>query len=75
MLLIIGGRYLTFATLYGARLYWACGAALAAAGCALGYLNATPAIAAFTGAATEAAFAVAIFVAVRARPSPRVPTA
>ena len=29
MLLVIGGRYLTFATLYGLRVYWACGAALA----------------------------------------------
>jgi hypothetical protein len=29
MLLLIGGRYLTFATLYGMRVYWACGATLA----------------------------------------------
>ena len=35
VLLMIGGRYLTFATLYGLRLYWGCGAALALAGWAV----------------------------------------
>ncbi len=35
MLLIIGGRYLTFATLYGLKTYWVFGATLAASAVAL----------------------------------------
>ena len=62
MLLIIGGRYLVFATLYGMRLYWALGLALAAAGFALGYFAAPAQPAAATGAALEIAFAVIILV-------------
>lgn len=58
MLLVIGGRYLVFATLYGMRLYWALGLSLAAAGAALGVL-AVPALAVVaTGAAIELVFAV-----------------
>jgi hypothetical protein len=30
MLLVIGGRYLTFATIYGTRAYWVFGAAILA---------------------------------------------
>lgn len=60
MLLVIGGRYLTFDTLFGNRLYWGCGLALAAAGVLLGRALAPPALAAFAGAAIEAAFALAI---------------
>lgn len=62
MLLIIGGRYLVFATLYGMRLYWALGLALAAAGCALGYLVAPAPVGAATGAAIEAVFAIVFLV-------------
>ena len=62
MLLIIGGRYLVFATLYGMRLYWVLGLALAAAGLALGYLAVPAHVAAVTGAALEAAFAVIFLV-------------
>lgn len=62
MLLIIGGRYLVFATLYGMRLYWALGLALAAAGFVLGYLRATAPIGAATGAAIEAVFAMLFLV-------------
>lgn len=58
MLLVVGGRYLVFATLYGVRLYWMLGLALAAAGFALGYLAAPAHVAAVTGAALEAVFAV-----------------
>lgn len=57
MLLAIGGRYLVFATVYGMRLYWTLGLALAGAGFALGYLAAPVHVAAITGAALEAAFA------------------
>jgi hypothetical protein len=65
MLFVIGGRYLTFSTMFGTRIYWACGAALALAGYALGRFNVAPALSAFSGAAVEAAFAAAIFVAAR----------
>lgn len=57
MLLIIGGRYLVFATLYGMRLYWILGLALAAAGFALAVVNAPAHIVATVGAALEAVFA------------------
>lgn len=62
MLLIIGGRYLTFATLYGTRVYWVCGAALALAAYPLAKLGASPAAGAFAGGAIEVAFAVAVFI-------------
>jgi hypothetical protein len=62
MLLVIGGRYLVFATLYGMRLYWVLGLALAAAGLSLGYLAAAAHVAAVAGAALEAVFAVIFLV-------------
>jgi len=65
MLFVIGGRYLTFSTIFGARIYWACGAALATAGYVLARAHASPELGAFTGAAIEAVFAVAIFGAAR----------
>ncbi|MGN6513463.1 MAG: DUF7010 family protein [Lysobacteraceae bacterium] len=60
MLLVIGGRYLTFDTLYGDRTYWACGLALAGLGFLLGRALAPPALAAFAGAVVEAGFATVI---------------
>lgn len=62
MLFIIGGRYLTFATLFGTRIYWFCGGALILAGYLLASNNAIPVIGAFTGSAIEAIFAVIIFI-------------
>jgi len=59
MLLVIGGRYLVFATLYGMRLYWALGLVLAAVGFASGWLGAPAMPVALAGAAVELAFAVA----------------
>jgi hypothetical protein len=61
MLLIIGGRYLTFATLYGTRLYWLVGGVLAASAFALIGIKASAATAAFTGAGIELTFALAIY--------------
>lgn len=60
MLLVIGGRYLTFHMLFGLRVYWLLGLALAAAGYWLGRSLAVPMVGAFTGAAIEALFAVYI---------------
>lgn len=66
MLFIIGGRYLTFAIMFGNRAYWGCGAALALAGYALARVGASPSLGAFAGAAIEASFGLAIFAATRA---------
>jgi hypothetical protein len=60
MLLVIGGRYLTFSTMYGLRVYLACGVALAAGGILLVKLGATAVTGAFTGSAIEAIFALMI---------------
>lgn len=68
MLLVIGGRYLVFATVYGMALYWALGLALAAAGFAVGVLAAPAVVGAITGAAIEMVFAV-ICLAQHRRPT------
>ena len=57
MLLVIGGRYLVFATLYGMRLYWMLGLSLALAGFALATLSAPAYAIAGAGAALEMGFA------------------
>lgn len=62
MLLIIGGRYLTFGILYGMRFYWALGFVLLGAGFGLGAIAATPAISAAVGSAIEFVFAIFAFV-------------
>jgi hypothetical protein len=65
MLLTIGGRYLTFPTLYGLRVYWVCGGLLAAAGCAAVLLGANTTTAALAGAVIELAFAGIVFARTR----------
>ncbi|HEX5757111.1 MAG TPA: hypothetical protein VFY12_12280 [Arenimonas sp.] len=65
MLLVIGGRYLTFHTLFGLRVYWLLGLALAAAGWVLGMSLTTPTLAAFVGSGIEAMFAVYIIISDR----------
>lgn len=62
MLLVIGGRYLVFSSLFGMRIYWTCGLALAGAGYFLAQSGASPTLSASAGAAIEAVFAAAIFV-------------
>ena len=61
MLLVIGGRYLVFATIFGMRLYWILGLALGGAGVALGMVRADPAISAGTGSLIEFALALVCF--------------
>lgn len=61
-LLIIGGRYMTFATVFGMRIYWPMGAALALAAYPLFVYGASPATGALAGGGIEVAFAVAIFL-------------
>lgn len=53
MLLIIGGRYLTFQTIYGMRLYWIIGGLLAVAGGLCLSFNAPFAWGGFIGGAIE----------------------
>jgi len=65
MLLLIGGRYLTFQTLYGLRIYWVCGAVLCVAGLALGLARAPAAVSALSGAGIELAFAALVFARAR----------
>lgn len=62
MLLVIGGRYLTFSTLFGTRIYWLCGGSLALAGYGLARMDAEPVTAALCGALVETVFATAIFI-------------
>lgn len=65
MLLVIGGRYLCFHTLYGKRLYWVLGAVLALAGYGLAVSNAPVALAAAAGAAIEIGFAGVLLAGAR----------
>lgn len=62
MLLVIGGRYLVFATIYGMRFYWMLGLALAAAGFALAALGATVFVGALAGAVLEIVFGIVCLV-------------
>jgi len=65
MLFVIGGRYLTFSTLFGLRIYWACGGALVVAGYLLGRGLVAPVGAALAGALIEIIFAGIIFATAR----------
>lgn len=61
MLLVIGGRYLTFRTLYGLRTYWLLGGALCALGLGLVATGAPAAVAALAGGAMELVFAGVLY--------------
>ncbi|MFC5624319.1 DUF7010 family protein [Algoriphagus winogradskyi] len=63
MLLIIGGRYLTFASLYGNKIFWILGAALGVAAYLLFALNIQSFGSALTGSLIE--IVIGIFVLVR----------
>nr|WP_315223723.1 hypothetical protein [uncultured Flavobacterium sp.] len=65
MLLIIGGRYLTFSSLYGIRLYWILGAALAVAAYFLFYSKASSFGTLATGSLIEISFGIFMFVSFR----------
>lgn len=62
MLLIIGGRYLTFATLFGMKTYWVFGATLAACALPLVVYEMPAYTGAFAGAFIEYVFGIALFV-------------
>ena len=61
MLLVIGGRYLTFQTLYGVRLYWAFGGVLCLLGVGLALARVPAPLSAFAGGAVEVLFAILLF--------------
>lgn len=61
MLLLIGGRYLTFQTLYGLRTYWLLGSVLCAVGMAFALARVGAPQAALVGGAIEVVFAVVFF--------------
>lgn len=62
MLLVIGGRYLTFSSLYGIKTYWVLGGVLGTAAFALFFLNANPAISALSGSLLELGFGIFMFL-------------
>ena len=65
MLLIIDGRYLTFALIYGNKLYWVLGAVLGMAAYVLYTLKTPPFISALTGSMIELTFALLMFIGFR----------
>jgi hypothetical protein len=69
MLMLIGGRYLSFRTLYGLPLYLVFGALLAAAGFALLALHAPFGAGPLTGALIELTFAALLIAAGRRDPA------
>ncbi len=69
MLATIGGRYFTFSTLYGLRIYWAIGAALALAAFGLAATNAGAVTVAFAGGVIELVFAGIVFASARRSPA------
>ncbi len=65
MLLVIGGRYLTFCTIYGNRVFWAFGGVLASSAIALAVINAPVYIGGIIGGAVEFLFALIIYIQVK----------
>jgi hypothetical protein len=68
VLLIIGGRYLTFQTIYGVRVYWLLGIVLIAAGFTLAINRSPMQISLLAGVAIELAFAALLFAQQARRP-------
>jgi hypothetical protein len=65
MLLIIGGRYLTFATIYGNRIYWLLGAVLGIAAYLLFYFKVQTLGSLLTGSLIEISFGIFMFLSYR----------
>jgi len=62
MLLVIGGRYLTFNTLYGNRVFWLFGASLVVSSSVLVMVDAPVYVGGITGGAIELIFALVVLV-------------
>ena len=67
MLLIIGGRYLTFESIYGIKLYWVLGAILGFAAYCLFSFKVQPSFSALTGSLIEISFGLFMFILFRRR--------
>lgn len=65
MLLVIGGRYLTFRTIYGLAIYWLLGAALCIAAVGLVFLKAPVPLSALVGGLVELGFAAVLLKSAR----------
>ncbi len=65
MLLIIGGRYLTFSSIYGLKLYWMLGAVLGVAAYLLFYFKVQSFGSLLTGSFIEISFGLSLFFAFR----------
>lgn len=65
MLLIIGGRYLTFSTIYGKKIYWILGGILGIAAFLLFRFNAAPFNSALTGSMIEIIFGIFMYARFR----------
>lgn len=65
MLLIIGGRYLTFATIYGKKIYWVLGSMLGLAAILLYSIKGEPFISALTGSLIETIFGLFMLIGFR----------
>lgn len=65
MLLIIGGRYLTFASIYGIKLYWILGAVLGVAAYVLFYFKVQSLGCLLTGSIVEISFGLLMFLSFR----------
>lgn len=61
MLMIIGGRYLTFHTMFGNRIFWLLGALLGISGYVLFSLHAPSYASALTGSAVEIFFGLLLY--------------
>ncbi|GGD53551.1 hypothetical protein GCM10011361_20320 [Muriicola marianensis] len=65
MLMIIGGRYLTFASIFGMRFYWVFGAALGLSAYVLFKLQARDFTSALTGGLIEIVFGIVLYALFR----------
>jgi hypothetical protein len=65
MLMIIGGRYLSFASIYGTKLYWILGAVIGIAAFLLFSVKAQSFISALTGSIIEIFFGLFMFIRFR----------
>jgi hypothetical protein len=75
MLLIIGGRYLTFTTVYGNNMYWVVGLALAFAAMGVVALGLPVGMGALAGGVIEILFGVVVMMQERRQPATAVASA
>lgn len=72
MLFVIAGRYLTFSTVYGMRVYWLFGAALIAAAMVVLFFRPPVFIGALAGSVVEYVFGISVFITHKAQQPQRL---